>query len=110
MFKPKCLIAGKELPNVEEDYRASVKVEQYRVGKEALYLPEGLRWNYLPLSEIRSAADSHRVISAGHCVPVREKRPEIDLSTEIGTVHIQLEKQDSLRKVMGFLKPSGSAD
>ena len=50
MFKPRCLIKGKELANVEEDYRASVKIEQYRVGKEALYLPEGLRRTYLPFS------------------------------------------------------------
>ena len=105
-----CMIPGKNLDNVKEDFRSAVKIEQYRFGKEALYVPEGLRWKYLPYTAIEKAEESFRVISAGHCVPVREKRPEIDLSTEIGTVHIQLEKQDSLRKVMGFLKPSGSAD
>ena len=103
MFKPKCLIAGKELPNAEEDYRASVKVEQYRVGKEALYLPEGLRWNYLPLSEIQSAADSHRVISAGHCVTVREERPALQLETALGLMTLNLEKTDSLPKLLKLL-------
>ena len=104
MFKPKCLIAGKELPNVEEDYRASVKVEQYRVGKEALYLPEGLRWNYLPLSEIRSAADSHRVISAGHCVTVREERPALQLETALGLMTLNLDRAESLPKLLQLLR------
>jgi len=103
MFKPKCLIAGKELANVEEDYRASVKVEQYRVGKEALYLPEGLRWNYLPLSEIGSVADSRRVISAGHCVTVREERPALQLETALGPMTLNLEKAYSLPKLLKLL-------
>lgn len=103
MFKPRCLIKGKELANVEEDYRASVKIEQYRVGKEALYLPEGLRWNYLPFSEIRSAADSHRVVTAGHCVTVREERPALQLETSLGFLTLNLEKADSLPKLLQLL-------
>lgn len=110
MAVPSCMIPGKTIDNLSEDFRSAVKVEKYRFGKEALYVPEGLRWKYLPYAAIEKAEESFRVISAGHCVPVREKRPEIDLATENGTVHIQLEKQDSLRKVMGFLKPSDSAD
>lgn len=103
MFKPKCLIAGKELPNVEEDFRAAVKIEQYRVGKEALYLPEGMRWNYLPLVEIQSAANSHRVVSAGHCVTVREERPALKLETGIGPMTLNLEKSESLAKMLALI-------
>ena len=104
MLTPKCLVPGQELEQVKEDFRAAQRVEQYRIGKAALYLPEGLRWNYLPYSAIRKAEESFRVISAGHCVPVREKRPEIDLETETGTVHLQLEKQESMQKLLDALQ------
>ena len=40
------------------------------------------------------------MISAGHCVPVREKRPEIDIFLPGQTVHLQLEKQESMQKIM----------
>ncbi len=107
MATPVCM-TEKGIENVREDFRGAQKVEQYRVGREALYLPEGLRWKYLPLRAIRKAEESFRVISAGHCVPVREKRPEIDLDTEAGTVHLQLEKQESLQKILDALHEEGT--
>ena len=100
MAAPNCMLKGKEIPNVKEDFRGARLVEQYRLGNRALYLPEGLRWNYIPLSEIRKAEESFRVISAGHCVPVREKRPEIDLVTDNGSVHLQLEKQENMKLIL----------
>ncbi len=106
MFTPNCMVKGKELPDVKDDFREAQRVEQYRIGKKALYLPEGLRWNYIPLDEIQQADESFRVISAGHCVPVREKRPELDLVTAAGTVHLQLEKPASMQKVLEALKKS----
>ena len=104
MLAPVCMIAGKAVDDVKEDFRNAVKVEQYKVGKRALYLPEGLRWKYLPLTAIEKAEESFRVISAGHCVPVREKRPEVNLTTEAGTVRLQLEKQESLLKILNLLQ------
>ncbi len=104
MFTPVPMIEGKTIENVKEDFRTAEKVEQYRVGKEAVYLPEGLRWKYLPYSEITKAEESFRVISAGHCVPVREKRPEIDLTYAGGTAHLSVEKQDSMQKLLEALK------
>lgn len=101
MAVPNCMLKGKEIADVKEDFRNARRVEQYRLGKQALYLPEGLRWNYLPLSEILKVEESFRVISAGHCVPVREKRPEIDILTEKGSVvHLQLEKQESMKQIL----------
>ena len=41
----KCMLTGKEIADVKEDFRSASRVEQYRLGKEALYLPEGLRLN-----------------------------------------------------------------
>ena len=65
MFAPIPLIENQTIENVKEDFKSSAKVEQYRIGKEALYLPEGLRWRYLPYHAIAGADESFRVISAG---------------------------------------------
>lgn len=110
MAAPKCMLKGKEIPDVKEDFRSARRVEQYRLGSLALYLPEGLRWNYIPLSEIRNAEESFRVISAGHCVPVREKRPEIDLVTENGSVHLQLEKQENMKLILDAIAGAHTED
>ncbi len=104
MFTPKCMLDGQEIENVKEDFREAKRIEQYRVSKAALYIPKGMRWNYIPLSAISQVNESFRVISAGHCVPVREKRPEVDLMTEVGKVHISLEKQESMQKLMEILR------
>ena len=98
------MFPGKELDNPEEDFRTAVRVEQYRVSDKALYIPEGFRWKVLPFAAVDKAENSFRVISAGHCVPVREKRPEIDLLTAAGTIHISLEKPESMQKILDLLQ------
>ncbi len=103
MFKPSCLVPGREIEELSEDFRGALRVEQYRVGKLALYLPAGLRWNYIPLSAISRAAEAHRVINAGHCVTVREKRPTLDLETEAGPFVLNLEKAESLPRLLSAL-------
>ena len=103
LFEPVCLVEGKNIPDAKEDFRIARKVEQYRISDAALYLPEGLRWNYIPLTEVQKADESFRVISAGHCVPVREKRPELDLVTSAGRIHLQLEKQDNMQIILEAL-------
>ena len=104
MFTPVSMIEGKTIADVKEDFRSAKRVEQYRISGKALYFPEGIRWHYLPLTEIRKAEESFRVISAGHCVPVREKRPELDLTTDTGTVHLQLEKEESMQAILDVMK------
>jgi len=98
------MVEGPEPANIREDFQAAKRVEQYRVGKLALYFPDGLRWKYLPLDAILQIDESFRVISAGHCVPVRERRPEIDLVTKSGTFHVSLEKEESMQAVLEMIK------
>ena len=95
MAKPVCLVPGKELPDATEDFRSAKRIEQYRVSEKALYLP---------FNAIDKAEESFRVISAGHCVPVREKRPELDLTVGSETVHLQLEKAASMQMLLDALK------
>ena len=108
MAKPICMVSGAELENAAEDFRSARKVEQYRISDAALYMPEGLRWKYIPFGAIDSAEESFRVISAGHCVPVREKRPEIDLETEAGPVHLQLEKQENMKMILDAIEAASA--
>ena len=97
-------ITSAALPNPEEDFRSAARVEQYRISEAALYIPEGFHWKYIPLSAVEKAEESFRVISAGHCVPVREKRPELDLTVGPETIHLQLEKESSMQTILSVLK------
>ena len=100
------MFPDKQLDNPEEDFRSAVRVEQYRVSNKALYIPEGFRWKVLPFAAVDQAENSFRVISAGHCVPVREKRPELDLTVGSETVHLQLEKESSMQTILSMLQKS----
>ena len=99
-----CLIPGEEIADAAEDFRAAQKVEQYRLGKEAVYLPQGFRWEYLPRRGILRAEQSHRVISAGHCVTVREEKPAVDLIGKDQTWTLNLEKPASMQTVLADLR------
>ena len=104
MAKLTCIIPGKELLNPDDDFRSAVRIEQYRISENALYIPEGFRWKYIPLAAVDKAKESFRVISGGHCVPVREKRPELDLTVGSEIVHLQLEKESSMQTILSSLK------
>lgn len=100
MFEPKCLIPGKEIPHVREDFRTAQRVEQYRVGNVALYMPEGLRWNYVPFNEIQNAEESFRVLPGGHCNPIRAKKPTLEITTSAGLHSIPLDRPGSAGKIL----------
>ena len=98
------LITGTEIASPSEDHRSAIKVEQYRIGKEAVYLPAGLRWEYIPLTAIVSADGTHRSVTAGHCVTVTERKPAVVLITGTGSFTLNLEKSDNVQKVLDALK------
>ena len=105
MFVPESLIPGKVIDDVKADFRAAERVEQYRLGKDAVYIPAGLRWNYIPRSEIQSASASHRTVNAGHCVTVQVRTPSLEIVTAAGSFDLNLEKQASLDKLLAALEP-----
>ena len=104
MFTPKCLIERKEIENVKEDFRAAQRVEQYRIGKAAFYLPEGLRWNYIPISEIQKAEEGFRVLPGGHCNPIRAKKPTVELSTATEHYSIPIDRPESAGRILSILE------
>ena len=94
------LIPGCEIENAAEDFRAAVKVEQYRVGKAAVYLPAGFKWEYIPLSALVSVDGSHRSVTAGHCVTVTERKPAVALMTAEKSFTLNLDRIESVQKVL----------
>ena len=107
MPKFTCLLPGKELPDLKEDFSAASRLEQYRLGNLAVYLPRGFAWDYIPLSAVTKAEPSRRVITAGHCVTVREEKPAVDLMTEGETFTLNLEKPASARALLDALAEKG---
>lgn len=105
MFVPETLIPGKTIDDVKADFRTAERLEQYRLGKSAVYIPAGLKWNYIPRAEIRKVSASHRTVSAGHCVTVQVRTPSLELVTSGGTFELSLEKQASLEKLLTALDP-----
>ena len=103
MAKFTSLIPGAELADASADFRAAVRVEQYRVGKEAVYLPAGFSWQYIPVSAIQCAGDSHRNVTAGHCVTVTERKPAVELTTQSGPFTLNLDKPASVQKILDAL-------
>lgn len=104
MFEPKCLIPGTEIENVRADFRTAKRIEQYRVGETALYMPEGLRWNYIPLAEIQKAEEGIRVLPGGHCNPIRAKKPELEITTASGKHALPLDRPENLVKILNILR------
>ena len=100
MFKTESLIPGAAIDSIREDLRSAERIEQYRLGKKAVYIPAGLGWNYIPKSEIRNASSSHRTVSAGHCVTVEIKTPSLEIETDAGSFDLHLEKQESLERFL----------
>ena len=104
MAKFNSLVPGVEIDNVAEDFKKALKVEQYRLGKEALYFPAGLKWEYLPLSAIESVEGTHRSVTAGHCVTVTERKPAVEFKTAAGSFQFNLEKQANMQKVLDAIE------
>ncbi len=107
MFIPKSLIPGVIIHNVRKDLRGAERIEQYRLGREAVYIPEGLKWTYIPRAAIQSASPSHRTISAGHCVTIEVKTPSLEIVTAEDRFALHLEKQASLDRFLEVLHEEG---
>ena len=99
-----CLLPGRELTDPKEDFRAARKIEQYHLGALALYLPRGLSWEYLPLDAGTKAESCSRVVSAGHCVTVREEKPALDLWAGEKSWTLNLEKPASAQSLLDALR------
>jgi len=68
LFELKSLSQECSLETASEDYRASSRVEQYRVGVEAIYFPAFPGTRYLPFAALSSVISKNTAISViGTC-------------------------------------------
>ena len=110
MAKYKSLIPGVEIADTAEDFRGAAKVEQYRIGKKAVYIPAGFKWEYVPLCAVSAAEDSHRSVTAGHCVTVTERKPAVELVTDAGSFTLSFDRADSVGRLLDALRASSETD
>ena len=92
---------GIEPRDVGEDFRSSRRLEKYRLGKTALYIPAGFGWEYLPLSDISSIRRITRVIQSENGVcPFAMEVPGVRLYYHGKDMVLETEKEKSAAAVM----------
>ena len=104
MAAPTSLIEGITIPAPAQDLKSAKRVEQYRVSENAVYIPAGLRWTYIPVCAIESAESSQRSVTAGHCVTVTERLPSLQILAAGQVFTLALEKPDSAGKILELIK------
>ena len=98
-----CLLEDEAMENAAEDFETARRVEQYRIGKRAIYFPAGLKKRYLPFAAMERTERSERIIRAGKCVPVEERRPALLLFTAHAAVPMALEREESVDAVLAAI-------
>ena len=105
MFTPESLIPGASIENAKADFAEAERIEQYRLGKEAVYIPAGLKWKYIPRSAILSAEPSHQTVSAGHCVTIQVQTPALLIVTAEKNFELKMDRKESLKRFLAVLAP-----
>lgn len=68
LFELKSIASNCTLENAKEDYRASKRMEQFRLGEKAIYFPAFPGTQYLPFEALERVKSKNTAISvAGTC-------------------------------------------
>jgi hypothetical protein len=59
-FVPVPLKKDALLNDPQADIRSAEKIEKYKISENALYIPYGFKWQYLPLDQI---VETHRAVN-----------------------------------------------
>lgn len=113
--KLKPLLAGSGAendPSLREDYKKSVRVEKFRIGEKAVYIPAGFSWKYLLKKDIDKITKAKWVIQSDNCcAPWSTEAPALRLWHRDGEEILELEKEKSAEKALNLLglRPHDSA-
>lgn len=89
---------------LQEDFRRSLRVEKYRIGALAVYIPAGFSWRYLLREEIRQVRTGRRIISSENGVcPFSMEAPAIRLLHAGGEEILELENEKKAGKIEELL-------
>ena len=75
--------------SLKEDFKKSVRVEKFRIGEKAVYIPAGFSWKYLLKKDIDKV--------------IKGKAPAIRLRHRSGEEILELEKEKSAQKALELL-------
>ncbi|MCR5100430.1 MAG: hypothetical protein K6B41_03640 [Butyrivibrio sp.] len=64
----KACVPGYESDNAQQDFKNSTKYEKFRLGNEAVFIPDGFGWKYFPLSRVKNAKKVKRTVSSDNGV------------------------------------------
>ena len=100
---------GDVLQDPKADYRASRKIDRYRLSEEALYIPKVFGWDYVLLSGITEACSATRTMTAQSCAAVRIPIPQLRFLLHGKDISLPFDNEDNAAEIVGILAEKNRA-
>ena len=104
LFKCRPLSPDHLLPDPEQSFRSSVRISQYRISSDAVFLPGFPSWNYLPLSAVTDWEIRNKTIPTHGCCGLTLQAPALLLRYDGGQTYLTLDKLEQAEQAAEFLK------
>lgn len=89
---------------MKEDFKKSVRVEKFRIGEKAIYIPAGFSWKYLLKEDIRSLKKGRWFIQSENGVaPFAMEAPALRIQHSGGETILELEKEKNALKALDLI-------
>ncbi len=57
LFKIRPVVPDAVIKDPRKDLKNALSIEQFKAGREAVFFPDGLNWEYLPYREIKAVGN-----------------------------------------------------
>ena len=90
--------------DLKGDFKNSVRVEKFRIGEKAVYIPAGFSWKYLLKEDILSVRKCKWLIRSENGVaPWAIEAPALRLAHADGETILELEKEKNAQKALALI-------
>ncbi len=90
--------------DLKGDFKNSVRVEKFRIGEKAVYIPAGFSWKYLLKEDILSVRKCKWLIRSENGVaPWAMEAPALRLAHAGGETILELEKEKNAQKALALI-------
>jgi hypothetical protein len=90
--------------DLKGDFKNSVRVEKFRIGEKAVYIPAGFSWKYLLKEDILSVRKCKWLIRSENGVaPWAIEAPALRLAHAGGETILELEKEKNAQKALALI-------
>lgn len=103
VFPPEPLETCAPIENAGADIKLSEKIEKYRISDKAVYIPCGLKWQYLPLSEIKAVNPAINLVTAESCSGFEAQLPALRVEYGGEKLYMEFNKKDAAEKMKSKL-------